>query len=56
VSGDAADRDRCTHCGAEVGEAHPVVVGERTVERATCPRCALQLVRRPGEAWRGIRG
>jgi len=25
-------------------------------ERATCPACALQLVRRPGEPWHGIRG
>jgi len=28
----------------------------RGVERASCPTCALQLVRRDGGRWEGIRG
>jgi endogenous inhibitor of DNA gyrase (YacG/DUF329 family) len=49
--------DRCPHCDAEVAHGHEVRVGSRpALERATCPHCGLQLVRRPDEPWHGIRG
>lgn len=46
--------DLCPHCGTEVDPTPAWRSGP--VERLTCPTCALQLVRRPGAAWEGIRG
>lgn len=46
--------DRCPQCGLTVDDARASRHGE--VERAGCPGCALQLIRRPGRAWEGIRG
>ena len=44
----------CPHCGAPVEER--VVRDQGAVERAGCLACGLQLVRRRGERWEGIRG
>lgn len=47
-----SERDACPHCGAYVPEAYDA----NGLERGSCRHCGLQLVRRPGEPWHGIRG
>ena len=49
------DPDACPHCGAVV-TAPARHANDGRLERSGCTSCGLQVVRRPGEAWRGIRG
>ena len=46
--------EACPNCGAPVDESAASEQG--AVQRAGCPACGLQLVRRPGQPWAGIRG
>lgn len=57
MDGDRDDRrgGGCPNCGAPLDGVVARDQG-RGVERATCPACALQLVRRDGGRWEGIRG
>jgi hypothetical protein len=54
MAGDADehDPDCCPNCGALVGDLRD----QRGLQRGGCRHCGLQVVRRPGEPWRGIRG
>ena len=52
---DRATADRCPNCGEPLTALDGRDQG-RGVERASCPTCALQLVRRDGGRWEGIRG
>ena len=57
VSGGRVDPEaavRCPNCGTGVDASRARRAGE--LERVGCPACALQLVRRPGGEWAGIRG
>ena len=49
-----ASAETCLGCGAPVDEAQ--VREDGAVERFSCMRCGLQLVRRPGQGWESIRG
>jgi len=52
---DADAAESCPNCGASLAG----LTGREQrgkVERAGCPQCALQLVRRGGGPWEGIRG
>ena len=46
--------DPCPNCGAPLDERRAREQGG--VERVGCLACGLQLVRRPGAGWEGIRG
>ncbi|HZT66464.1 MAG TPA: hypothetical protein VFA11_11800 [Acidimicrobiales bacterium] len=50
----ASEPVTCPHCGAAIDPS--AARWEGGTGRLGCPRCALQLVRRPGEDWAGIRG
>ena len=44
----------CPHCGASIDGRRARRSGP--LWRLGCPACGLQLVRRPGSDWTGIRG
>jgi len=53
-AGIVATEDRCPACDAPL-EADRIS-RQKEVDRASCRRCGLQLVRRQGEGWAEIRG